>query len=113
MQDDAAVMVGWKVAADGKRTPDRRVFTAAMRHEVARSASNASALSPMPPDAFLHHVVHRLDVGIRPDSEAFTRRFGPRSFSNCGSRKTYRVPSERPGRESQSLAARHRRYRIG
>jgi integrase len=44
MQDGrwrAAVMVGWKVAPDGKRTPDRRVFTAATRHEVAEDLTAA------------------------------------------------------------------------
>jgi len=31
----AAVMVGWKVAPDGRRIPDRKLFTAMTRHEVA------------------------------------------------------------------------------
>ena len=37
----AAVMVGWKVSPDGKRTPDRRVFTADTRHEVAEDLTAA------------------------------------------------------------------------
>src|ERR1022692_582059 len=37
----AAVMIGWKVAPDGKRTQERRVFTAATRHEVAEDLTAA------------------------------------------------------------------------
>jgi integrase len=37
----AAVMVGWKIDADGNRRPDRLVFTAATRHEVAEDLANA------------------------------------------------------------------------
>ncbi len=37
----AALMVGWKIAPDGKRTPERRVFTAATRHEVAEDLTAA------------------------------------------------------------------------
>ena len=44
MQDGrwrAAVMIGWKVAPDGKRTQERRVFTGATRHEVANQLTDA------------------------------------------------------------------------
>jgi integrase len=44
MQDGrwrAAVMVGWKVMPDGRRVPDRKVFTAATRHEVADDLADA------------------------------------------------------------------------
>jgi integrase len=37
----AAVMVGWKIDADGKRTRERLVFTGATRHEVAEDLTNA------------------------------------------------------------------------
>lgn len=37
----AAVMVGWKMSPDGRRIPDRRVFTAATRHEVAEDLTAA------------------------------------------------------------------------
>jgi integrase len=37
----AAIMVGWKVAPDGKRTADRLIFTAATRHEVAEDLTAA------------------------------------------------------------------------
>jgi len=37
----AAVMVGWKVTPDGKRIPERKVFTAATRHEVAEELTAA------------------------------------------------------------------------
>jgi integrase len=37
----AAVMVGWKIGPDGKRIPERRVFTAATRHEVAEELTAA------------------------------------------------------------------------
>ena len=37
----AAVMVGWKVAPDGQRVPDRLVFTAATRHEVSKDLTAA------------------------------------------------------------------------
>ncbi|PWU04169.1 MAG: site-specific integrase [Terriglobia bacterium] len=44
MQDGrwrAAVMVGWKISPDGKRTPDRKIFSAATRREVANDLSAA------------------------------------------------------------------------
>lgn len=37
----AAVMAGWKIAPDGRRTPERRVFTAATRHDVAEDLTAA------------------------------------------------------------------------
>jgi len=37
----AAVMVGWKIAPDGRRIPDRKIFTAATRHEVATELTAA------------------------------------------------------------------------
>lgn len=37
----AAVMVGWKIGPEGKRIPDRRVFTAATRHAVAEELTKA------------------------------------------------------------------------
>jgi integrase len=37
----AAVMVGWKVTPDGSRIPDRKIFTAATRHEVAEQLTAA------------------------------------------------------------------------
>ena len=37
----AAVMVGWKLGPDGKRVPDRKIFTGATRHEVAEDLTAA------------------------------------------------------------------------
>jgi hypothetical protein len=37
----AAVMVGWRVAPDGSRIPERKIFTAATRHEVAEELTAA------------------------------------------------------------------------
>ena len=37
----AAVMVGWKIAPDGRRIPDRRIFTAITRHAVAEALTGA------------------------------------------------------------------------
>jgi integrase len=37
----AAVMVGWKIAPDGQRVPDRKIFTAPTRHEVAGELGDA------------------------------------------------------------------------
>lgn len=37
----AAVMVGWKMTADGRRVPDRKIFTAGTRHEVAEDLTAA------------------------------------------------------------------------
>jgi len=37
----AAVMVGWKIAPDGKRVPDRKIFTATTRREVANELNAA------------------------------------------------------------------------
>ena len=44
MQDGrwrAAVTVGWRIGPDGKRSPDRQIFTAATRHEVAEDLNKA------------------------------------------------------------------------
>jgi len=37
----AAVMVGWKIAPDGRRIPDRKTFTASTRHQVAADLTAA------------------------------------------------------------------------